>query len=561
MVSEARSAGLPAAAREAGTYGSCIGVPLPLLILDSELPKGWTPGKLAESVLGGRAKVPPRPREATGRTSNVEGELIGGRYLVECLIGETASARVYRARDSVLGRAVALKLLAAGDDVAAAERFRAEARAAARLVHANLLTVIDRGQDNGRDFVVFEYVGGETLRDRLRREGPLSVREVLTLGTQIASALAFAQEKGDVERHVVSERVLLGEAGQVKLADFGIATDERGDTDADTLSGGDGPAAPAPVETVPVAAGGDIQSLGCLLFELLTGGPPHAEAAAGAAALLGESRPDCPTRLRAAIERALEAGSEQDFESMGDLKRELELCRSELERGEQRSRTREASTGVIPPGRIPASVVFEPESRPAGESGPARAPRRPRRLLLRLLVLALLLAALAGAAAVYLVSRRHPASPASSPPASEIHLHAVAAYDPPPGDGREDNARLGWATDGNLASAWETERYNTQQFGNLKHGVGLVVDAGRAVKLRALVVRTDTPGFRAEVRAGASKTGPFPRKVAGGRIVDRSTSFLLKSAQAERYYVLWITELSASGSPRFSVDVNELSAG
>ncbi|MGZ4399162.1 MAG: protein kinase domain-containing protein, partial [Gaiellaceae bacterium] len=112
----------------------------------------------------------------------MDSELIGGRYRLERLIGRAPSASVYRARDSVLGRTVALKLLAEGEDAGAAERFRADARIAARLVHANLLTVIDRGQEQGRDYVVFEYLGGETLRDRLRREGPLRVREVLGLG-------------------------------------------------------------------------------------------------------------------------------------------------------------------------------------------------------------------------------------------------------------------------------------------------------------------------------------------------------------------------------------------
>jgi hypothetical protein len=495
----------------------------------------------------------------------VNGELIGGRYQLERLIGQASSARVFRARDSVLGRTVALKLLAATGDSAAAERFRAEARAAARLVHANLLTVIDRGQEQGRDYVVFEYLGGETLRDRLRREGPLAVHDVLALGVQLASALAFVEEKEGAQRELQPESVLLGEAGQVKLADFGMALE--GFVDEDTLPHGEAEEPdPAPSPAVELRAGDEVRSLGCLLYELLTGLPP---ADAEEASLLEERRPDCPERLRVVVTRALQASGREPpagdaIGSMLELKRELELCRGELERSERRARVHEAATGVVSAATLPPAPapLVEPALVEAVSLAVQEPGARPRRRLGFLVVPAFLVVAAAGGAAYYLLTGgAGKKSPGSRPPLlGAVHLRAVTAYDPPPGDGREDNGRLSLATDGNPSTAWASERYTTQHFGNLKSGVGLVVRAERPVRLRVLAVRTDTPGFTAMVKAGSSERGPF-RDVARPRTVRGSSSFLLDTSRAARYYVLWITDLSPGTAPSYHVDVNEISAG
>src|SRR5206468_10308413 len=91
---------------------------------------------------------------------------------------------------------------------------------------------------------------------------------------------------------------------------------------------------------------------------------------------------------------------------------------------------------------------------------------------------------------------------------STVHLRAAASYDPEGTDGEHDE-RIQLATDGDASTYWETEHYASQDFGNLKSGVGLVVDAGHAVRLQKLTVRTDTPGLTAEVKAGASSGGPF----------------------------------------------------
>jgi hypothetical protein len=137
-----------------------------------------------------------------------------------------------------------------------------------------------------------------------------------------------------------------------------------------------------------------------------------------------------------------------------------------------------------------------------------------------------------------------------------VTLRGVTAYDPdgtgPPG---ENNAAAPKATDGNQATFWSTEIYRSPAFGNLKPGVGLVLDAGRSVKLRSVTVTTDTPGYTAKILAGDSESGPFADD-SSSETIGVSTTFALNGATA-RYYVVWITELP----PGDVAHVNEATAG
>src|SRR5215218_370424 len=153
------------------------------------------------------------------------GELIGGRYEIEELVGTGGMSSVYRARDSVLERRVALKVLREhfSADPEYVERFRREARAIARLNHPNIVTVIDPGELDRHQFIVFEHVAGENLKDVVRRRGPLPVDEAVAVTTQVARGLAFAHEHGVVHRDVKPQNVLIDENGTAKVTDFGIA--------------------------------------------------------------------------------------------------------------------------------------------------------------------------------------------------------------------------------------------------------------------------------------------------------------------------------------------------
>src|SRR5260221_2777863 len=152
-------------------------------------------------------------------TSASVAQVIADRYELEEMVGAGGMSRVYRARDRTLERVVALKLLHEhyARDEAYVERFRREARAVAQLAHPGIVTVIDRGDDDGKPFIVFEYIEGENLHELVRRRGALSIRQVLELGGEIARALAFAHEHGLVHRDVKPQNVILGHDGRAKV--------------------------------------------------------------------------------------------------------------------------------------------------------------------------------------------------------------------------------------------------------------------------------------------------------------------------------------------------------
>jgi putative peptidoglycan lipid II flippase len=161
--------------------------------------------------------------------------------------------------------------------------------------------------------------------------------------------------------------------------------------------------------------------------------------------------------------------------------------------------------------------------------------RRSRKPLL-LVLLGLLVAALVAAGIVAFL-RGGDDGTSGSAPSTPVTLTGVAAYDPEGGDGEHD-ADAPLATDGDPSTYWPTETYNTFA----KSGVGVVLDAGRDVDLSRVTVRTDTPGFTAEIREGSSPEGPFDTRVSPSRTVNGRTTFPI-DGDPSRYYVVWITSL------------------
>jgi serine/threonine-protein kinase len=479
----------------------------------------------------------------------VVGELIAGRYELEELVGSGGMSSVYRAHDRLLERTVALKILHEQftRDDAYVERFRREARAVAQLAHPNIVTVIDRGEQDGRQFIVFEYVDGMNLKELMTQEGPASPREAIELALQVARGLSFAHENGLVHRDVKPQNVLLDADGRAKVTDFGIAhaVDVDGMTITGTIMGTSNYIAPEQARGQAVDEQTDVYSLGCVLYELLTGEVPFEGDNFVAVAMrhvnepapsVRDVRPDVPPRLDRAIQQAMAKDHGERFDSMADFAAELEACHAELDGNE-------GATMVVPPRTI---------TRPGRRQ--ARAARR--RSIWPFVLLGVGLAAVIGglAGAILLQDNGGGSGNGGGGSANHgpIHLSATTGFDPfgsPPGE--EHNDEAGNATDRDPATYWTTESYNGAQLG--KQGVGVLLSAGRKVSPRTIRVTTDTDGFTAVIRAGDSSSGPF-QNVSPTETVSGTTSFPIRGSGS--YFVIWITDLGGNSA----VHVNEVRA-
>src|SRR5579884_3923895 len=267
------------------------------------------------------------------------GDVLAGRYELQELVGAGGMSSVFRAHDRVLERTVALKVLhqRLSDEDEYVERFRREARMVAGLSHQNIVTVIDRGEDDGRPFIVFEFVAGENLKEIVERNGPLPVDRALELAMQIARGLAFAHANGYVHRDVKPQNVLLNGDGQAKVTDFGIARSldvKHGVTQTGTVLGTSDYIAPEQAQGRPVDEHTDVYSLGIVLYELLTGELPFTGDNFVAVAMrhinepppsIRAKRSDVPPRVDAAVQKALAKDPGDRWATMADFGRELEL--------------------------------------------------------------------------------------------------------------------------------------------------------------------------------------------------------------------------------------------
>jgi predicted Ser/Thr protein kinase len=476
---------------------------------------------------------------------SVVGEVIVERYELEELVGTGGMSSVYKARDRLLERPVALKILHEQYtlDPEYVERFRREARAVAQLAHPNIVTVIDRGEQDGRQFIVFEYVDGENLKQVVNREGALPVREAVELTIQVARALGFAHERGIIHRDVKPQNVILSDDGRAKVTDFGIARslDVDGVTQTGTVVGTSDYIAPEQAQGQQVDAQTDVYSLGVVLYELITGEVPYDGENFVAVAMqhvhqpapsVLDRRPDCPPRLDLVVQRAMAKDPDNRHDSMADLVDDLQASVAAIDGygGDEAERTL-----VVPAAR-------------------RRAVRRKRgRAPGVLIVLALLVLALAGA--VYLlvdgVQNRNEGGGGGAAAATHAKLAAFAAYDPE-GTGGEHDTEVPRATDGNPTTYWTTEDYRSFT----KSGVGIVLQSQPAAALSRLTVTTDTPGFPAKIRASNSPSGGFV-DVSPEKPVGSTTTFDLDTKdKAYRYYLIWL-RLPEGGAAH----VNEARAG
>jgi serine/threonine protein kinase len=212
--------------------------------------------------------------------------VLGDRYALEEVIGRGGMADVYRGRDLVLGRPVAVKLLRnVTADESERARFTAEARTLARLNHVGLVTVLDAGTTADQPYLVMELIEGPSLAECCTGTA-LDLPQVASLGTQVADALAYAHAAGVVHRDVKPGNVMLGAGGRVWLTDFGIARligDTARHTATGTTIGSPAYLSPEQVTGSEVTTAADIYSLGLVLLEALTGQRAYAGSPAEAA--------------------------------------------------------------------------------------------------------------------------------------------------------------------------------------------------------------------------------------------------------------------------------------
>jgi eukaryotic-like serine/threonine-protein kinase len=237
--------------------------------------------------------------------------VLGGRYVLREVLGTGGMATVWRARDEVLGRDVAVKVLspqyAADADFLA--RFEREARHAARLSHPRLVTVFDSGVDGTMPFIVMELVAGRTLRQVLDEAGMLPAGEAVGIAAAVCEALEVAHAAGVVHRDIKPANIVLAGGGEVKVLDFGIARADGGGGGTRTLAVLGTAAYLSPEQASGRAAGprADLYSLGCVLFEMLTGAPPFsADSAVGLAYRQVHDDPGPPSARRPALPRRLD---------------------------------------------------------------------------------------------------------------------------------------------------------------------------------------------------------------------------------------------------------------
>ena len=488
--------------------------------------------------------------------STLVGMCLNGRYRLDAQIGAGGMSTVYRAFDTTLERRVAVKLMhrEIASDSDQLERFRREARSVAQLSHPHIVGVIDAGEEDGRPYIVFEYVEGETLKDRIRRMGRLPIDEAIAYAIEIARALGAAHARGIVHRDIKPQNVLVDEEGSAKVTDFGIARslDEEGLTADGRVLGTTDYVSPEQALGHDVDGQSDIYSLGVVLYEMLTGDVPfHGENQVSVAMKhvredlpdVQTVRPEVSARLAAVLDRMTDKDLAHRHPDAAAVEVDLEDA---LAAEAARTGT---STGE-------ATAVLR--------TLPADARRRlPLRLRLRLPVMLLvLMVAVAGTVLDLLFDQAAERAQkgtgtgvTKAPPGERIvSVKRTSAndFDPLGDDGEEHPDEAPLAVDQDSDTQWRTEGYLNNTLNKPtgeKPGVGLYVDAEPSVNARSLEIQTPDPGWTTEIY-GARSDPPdeWPSdvwtKLAGGKVADKKESFKLDTGDRNfRYSLVWITAL------------------
>jgi serine/threonine-protein kinase len=513
---------------------------------------------MADEATTGADQTRRRPGEApAGLAAGLIGAVLSGRYRLESKLGSGGMSTVFLARDETLERWIAVKVMhrEISDQPDQIERFRREARAVAQLSHPNVVAVIDAGEDGGYPYIVFEYVDGETLKQRIERVGALPVAEATAYAIEIGRGLAAAHARRLVHRDVKPQNVLIDSEGRAKVTDFGIARSLEADglTQTGRVLGTTDYVSPEQAMGRGVDARTDIYSLGVLLYEMLTGEVPFtADSVVGVAMKhvnedmpdVQKRRPEVSSALAAAIERATAKDPKQRYPDMASCLADLEAA-LEVEVARSGGAHGQATTSVL--GTVPKRRILT--TRRVSAAGVF--------LVLAATVAALLITALTGGGG-------SGSGPAAAPAGAPVNVVDAESFDPSPGDLEEHDEELNLAIDGNPGTGWTTESYQapTTEEAVGKPGVGLIVITSEPVAARTMRIRSEVGGW--DMQVYGSETGPPDTLQEWGKPIGSSPPDGMDTDQTveltprtARYYLIWITKLASTGDG-YSVQINEV---
>jgi len=483
---------------------------------------------------------------------------VAGRYVLESKISQGGMATVWRARDDVLARPVAIKVLHPhlSEDHEFLGRFRREALAAARLSHPNIVSIYDTGTEPATEegepdlqYIVMEHCGGGTLADLCGASGSVDPERVTALGVAICDALGYAHRQGIVHRDVKPANVLVADDGLLKVADFGIAKAAfvKGDiTTTGSILGTVTYISPEQAAGNEPDRRSDLYGLGVVLYELLVGRPPFTgETQIGTAMKhLKEAPPPLrsikagvPRALESVIMKALEKDPADRFDSADEMRGALEA-----------SAGRSSVTTALP---RPTPVRQVSSDAGPGSSGDTR-------WIVKVILAVAAVVALALAVSSLSDGTNEPERSSSTDKAGggqqggRIEVDRVADFDPYGGDGEHpDEAPL--ATDGNASTSWTTQTYSADLATLGKPGVGLTFDLGDGTAVSAVTVR-GSAGMDIEIRAGDSCSGDEGsfEEVASEKGFSGQAELTFEETSA-RCWLVWITRLSAEGGGQASI--------
>ena len=467
------------------------------------------------------------------------GAVLGRRYELTAAMASGGMAQVWRARDQVLNRPVAIKILHPhlATDEAFVSRFRREAISSARLQHSSIVAVYDTVSENGVEAIVMELIEGRTLRSILDHSGTLPPSTVVQIGMQIADALSVAHQAGTVHRDIKPANIMIDNEMRVVVTDFGIAKANRDAdlTDTGTLLGTAKYLAPEQVTGDPVDPRTDLYALGVVMFEALTGEPPfnsETDAATALARLQGpvprcrDRSPSVPAGLDAIVARAMAQSPEDRFERavvMRDALINADLSSLHVDdesvgaggngRGPE---PRPISTLNNPvhstPNHVPAPTPVVEDGTALmssdmirGETGElstrpsdrvsSDGKRSGRALVGRTLFVLLFIAALAVAGLLAITGGLGGLGLGGGDP---LVLTGATSTDPQGDDLEEREDRVDLAIDGDESTRWFTRSYSQPGFSGLKNGVGLAVFLDGEQQIDEITLLSPTEGWSAE---------------------------------------------------------------